>query len=73
MKSFVRGDRVISAYWHCIYPGRPFQRTKIGEFIRLIHHRPGYWRKLGAEQLAYVSFEGNYNASRVPLHELKSV
>ena len=71
MSRFRAGDRVTWTYWHSIYPGRPFQREKKGEFFRLVCHRCVYWQRLGLTQLACVLLDGNHSLSRVPLDQLR--
>lgn len=56
-------------YVHCMGVSR-IRRVKIGWYIRKCRHTSRHWGKPGAQQLAWVHWDGNKHDSKVPYSEL---
>lgn len=56
-------------YGHCMGISRT-QIVKVGTYLGRCRHTSKHWRKPGSKQMAWVHFDGNKRASKVPLEEL---
>lgn len=63
--------RIVMDSWRNVRGRKINHRLKRGVYIGLVRHTFRHWSKKGAEQMAWVLFDGNSGKSAVPYGDLR--